>query len=299
MISTRHDVFLAVAQQKSFSKASQVLYISQPAISKHIKSLEEYYKTKLFDRKGILIELTPAGKLLFEKLTEVKRIQEQTEFEISGINDVMQAKGVLKLGASTTVALYILPKVLSSFNQHYPQINMSLLNRNSEIVLEALLNGDIDLGIIEGPVKRANINHKPFLTDQVVAVCSKKSPIAKRKTYTVKEILHMPIAIRERGSGTLAALKHTLEKNKIKFSQLNIKVRLGGTEALKNFLIESDSLGFLPHRSVIKELTYGELTEIHFEGLHIERNFYFIQRKGENSGLNKSFIKLAQQIYNV
>ena len=130
MISARHDVFLAVAQQKSFSKASQVLYISQPAISKHIKSLEEYYKTKLFDRKGILIELTPAGKLLFEKLTEVKRIQEQTEFEISGINDVMQAKGVLKLGASTTVALYILPKVLSSFNQHYPQINMSLLNRN-------------------------------------------------------------------------------------------------------------------------------------------------------------------------
>ncbi len=299
MISTRHDVFLTVAQQKSFSKASQVLYISQPAISKHIKSLEEYYKTKLFDRKGIHIELTPAGKLLFEKLIEVKRIQEQTEFEISGINDVMQAKGVLKLGASTTVALYILPKVLSAFNQHYPQINMSLLNRNSEIVLEALLNGDIDLGIIEGPVKRANINHKPFLTDQVVAVCSKKSPIAKRKTYAIKEILNMPIAIRERGSGTLAALKHTLEKNKIKFSQLNIKVRLGGTEALKNFLIESDSLGFLPNRSVIKELKYGELTEIHFEGLHIERNFYFIQRKGEISSLNKSFIKLAQQIYNL
>ncbi|MDB5210890.1 MAG: LysR family transcriptional regulator YeiE [Sediminibacterium sp.] len=299
MISIRHDVFLAVAQQKSFSKASQVLYISQPAISKHIKSLEEYYKTKLFDRKGIHIELTPAGKLLFEKLTEVKRIQEQTEFELSGINDVMQAKGVLKLGASTTVALYILPKVLSSFNQHYPQINISLLNRNSEIVLEALLNGDIDLGIIEGPVKRANINHKPFLTDQVVAVCSKKSPIAKRKTYAIKEIIHMPIAIRERGSGTLAALKQTLEKNHKKIRQLNIKVRLGGTEALKNFLIESDSLGFLPNRSVIKEIKYGELTVIHFEGLHIERNFYFIQRKGENSGLNKIFIKLAQQIYNV
>ena len=299
MISTRHDVFLTVAQQKSFSKASQVLYISQPAISKHIKSLEEYYKIKLFDRKGIQIELTPAGKLLFDKVTEVKRIQDQTEFEISSIKDVLQAKGVLKLGASTTVALYILPKVLSSFNQHYPKIHISSLNRNSELVLEALLNGDINLGIIEGRLKLTNVDYQPFLTDQVVAVCSKKSPRAKRKSYTLKEIQFMPLAIRERGSGTLAALKYSLEKHKIKISDLDIKVRLGGTEALKNFLIESDSLGFLPQRSIIKELTHGELTEIHFEDLHIERNFYFIQRKGENSDLNKSFIKLAQKLYNI
>lgn len=299
MISTRHDVFLTVAQQKSFSKASQVLYISQPAISKHIKSLEEHYKAKLFDRKGIQIELTPAGKLLFEKLTEVKRIQEQTEFEISSIRDVMQAKGILKLGASTTIALYTLPKVLSSFHQHYPQIHISLLNRNTELVMEALLNQDINLGIIEGRAKLTNIDYEPFITDEVVAVCSKKSPIAKKKQYHVKDILNMPLAIRERGSGTLSALKYTLEKNKIRLSDLNIKVRLGGTEALKNFLIESDSLGFLPSRSVQKELAYGELTEIQFEGLHIERNFYFIQRKGENSELNKSFIRLAKKLYNL
>lgn len=299
MISTRHDVFLAVAQQKSFSKASQVLYISQPAISKHIKSLEEFYKTKLFDRKGIHIELTEAGRILLEKLVEVKRIQEQVEFEISTIKDVLQAKGVLKLGASTTVSLYILPKVLSAFNQHYPHIHITSLNRNSELVLEALLNQDIDIGIIEGRAKLTHVDYQPFLTDRVVAVCSKKSPIAKKKTYNIKDILTMPVAIRERGSGTLATLKYSLEKNKIKLSDLDIKVRLGGTEALKNFLIESDSLGFLPHRSIIKELKYGELTEIHFEGLHVERNFYFVQRKGENSGLNKSFIKLARKVYNV
>ena len=183
MISTRHEVFLTVAQQKSFSKASQVLYISQPAISKHIKTLEEYYHTKLFDRKGIQIELTPAGKLLFEKLLEVKQIQETTEFEISTIKDILQAKGNLQLGASTTVALYILPKVLSTFNQHYPQTQISLLNRNSELVLEALLNGDINMGIIEGRAKLSHVDYLPFLTDEVIAVCSKKSPIAKR-THT-------------------------------------------------------------------------------------------------------------------
>ncbi len=299
MISTRHMVFLTVAQHKSFSKASQALYVSQPAISNHIKSLEAFYKTQLFTRKGIHIELTPAGKLLFEKVSEVKRIQEQTEFEISTIKDVMQAKGELKLGASTTVALYILPKVLSSFNQHYPHTNISLLNRNSELVMEALLDQSINLGIIEGRSKLTHVTYQPFLTDKVLAVCSRNSPIAKRRNYQLKEMVTMPMAIRERGSGTLSALKYTLEKHKIKISDLNIKVRLGGTEALKNFLIESDSLGFLPQRSVRKELTYGELTEINFEDLYIERNFYFIQRKGENSELNKSFIRLAMKLYNL
>lgn len=298
MISTRHEVFLNVAQLNSFSKASQVLFISQPAISRHIKSLEGFYKTKLFDRKGIQIELTAAGRLLFEKLIEVKKIQEQLDFEISTIKDILQAKGELKLGASTTVALYILPKVLSAFHLHYPQIQISSLNRNSELVLEALLNQEINLGIIEGRSKLTHVYYQPFLTDRVIAVCSKKSPIAKKKSYQIKDILDMPVAIRERGSGTLASLKYSLDRHKIKISDLKIKVRLGGTEALKNFLIESDSLGFLPQRSVTKELKYGDLTEIHFEDLHIERNFYFVQRKGENSDLNKSFIRLAQKIYN-
>ncbi len=299
MISTRHEVFLTVAQQQSFSKASDVLYISQPAISNHIKALEAFYKTKLFNRKGIHIELTNSGTLLYEKLQIVKKIQDQTEFEIATLNDSFQAKGLLKLGASTTVALYILPKVLSAFNQLYPLMNISSLNRNSELVLEALLNEDINIGIIEGRGKLTNVDYQPFLSDKVVALCKSNSPIAKRKQYQLKDILQMPIAIRERGSGTLAALKFSLEKNNIKISNLNIKVRLGGTEALKNFLLASDSLGFLPQRSVSKELKYGELTEIQFEGLNIERNFYIIQRKGETSELNNRFIKLAKSIYNL
>ncbi|MFL9485584.1 LysR substrate-binding domain-containing protein [Chitinophagaceae bacterium LWZ2-11] len=298
MLSTRHTIFIEVAQQKSFSKAAEILFISQPAISKHIKQLEAYYKTKLFERSGLQIELTPAGSLLFDRLLDVLRIQEQTEFEISSLQDIAQAKGILKLGASTTVALYILPKVLSSFHREFANVNITLLNRNSEFILEALLNKEIDLGIIEEKGKLTNVQYQPFITDRVVAVCSKKSPLAKKKNYQIKDILQMPIALRERGSGTLAALKMILEKHKIKIADLQVKVRLGGTEALKNFLIESGSLGFLPQRSVMKELKYGELTELNFEGLHIERNFYFIQRKGETSTLNKTFVKIAKSIYN-
>jgi DNA-binding transcriptional LysR family regulator len=299
MLSTHHLVFLEVARQLSFSRASQVLFISQPAISKHIKFLENYYKCRLFERKGIQIQITPAGILLMERVLHIKNIQEETEFQITSISNETEARGTLKLGASTTVALYILPRILSVFHKKYPELEISLLNRNSEIVLAALIDQEINLGIVEQRSKLTNIVYHPFISDKVIAVCNKSSPIAKKKSYSLRAILNMPVALRERGSGTLDALQFSLEKNKISLNELNVKVRLGGTEALKNFLVESECLGFLPKRSVLKELADKELTEINFEGLNIERNFYFIQRKGESSELTKTFIKIARASHNV
>ncbi len=299
MLSSKHLIFLEVAAQKSFTKASVVLYLSQPAISKSIKSLEEDYQARLFDRQGAKVQLTSIGALLYEKLLEVKNIQEQTDFEISYLNDKLQAKGILKLGASTTVALYILPRILSAFHKRFPQVEINVLNRNSEIVLEALLNQEINLGIIEGPIKSKLVTSSPFITDKVLAVCSSKSYITKKKAYNIDELQNMPIVLREKGSGTLAALLQSLKKANLSLNNLNVKVRMGGTEALKNFLIESNCLGFLPKRSVIKELKNGELTEINIKGLEIQRNFYFIQRKGEPvNELSKSLIVFARDIYN-
>lgn len=298
MISTRHMVFMHVAELLSFSKASQVLFISQPAVSKHIQLLEAQYQTKLFERKGLQIELTAAGQLLLSRLEKVKTIEQQTEFDISVLQDALQARGNLKLGASTTVALYILPKVMSAFNQQFQQIEISLLNRNSESVKEALINKQINLGIIEENSKVPQIQYTPFITDKVIAVCSTNSKVLKKKSYTLQELIELPIALREVGSGTLAVLKRGLSKHKIPLSQLKVKVRLGGTEALKNFLLASDAVGFLPNISVQKELKSGELKEIQIEGLHLQRQFFFIERRGEKSELNKVFIKMANSIYN-
>ncbi|MCW3465795.1 LysR family transcriptional regulator [Chitinophaga nivalis] len=298
MLSNRHLVFMEVAHQKSFSRASQVLFISQPAVSIHVKGLEEQYKTKLFERKGLQIELTEAGQLLYNRLLTVKIIQEETEFDISVMHDKQQASGMLNLGASTTAALYILPRVMSAFHREYPLVDISLLNRNSEIVLEALLDKEINIGVTEEKGKSTNVTYQSFLKDQIVAVCSHDNPLAKKKIYPVKELLNMPVAIRERGSGTLEAIKNGLHKSRIRLNDLKIKVRLGGTEALKNFLLESNCVGFLSTRSIAKELEHGELKVLQFEGLRIERSFYFIQRKGETSELNKRFIKLARSLYN-
>lgn len=298
MLSVRHEVFVECANHLSFSRASEALFISQPAISKHIKALEASYKTTLFERKGNSISLTATGKILYERLQQAKKIQQQLEFEISTVQSQLKAKGQLKLGASTTVALYIIPKVLSEFHQKYPDVKISLLNRNTDTIIQALLNHEIDVGIVEGNKKINAISYQPFMTDEVIAVCSAKSPIAKKQSISIQELRHLPVALREQGSGTLAALKSNLQKHHIKLSELPVGIRLAGTEALKNFLKEDNCLGFLPRRALLKELRDGELVAVKIEQLHIIRDFYFIQRQGaENDGLSKTFIRFAKMHY--
>ncbi|HTL09201.1 MAG TPA: LysR family transcriptional regulator [Chitinophagaceae bacterium] len=298
MLSVRHEVFIECTNQLSFSRASEVLFISQPAISKHIKALEAHYKTTLFQRKGNSIALTATGRILYNRLLQAKQIQKQLEFELSTVQSQLKAKGQLKLGASTTVALYIIPKVLSEFHQNYPDVKISLLNRNTDTIVQALLNNDIDVGIVEGNKKINAISYQPFMTDEVIAVCAAKSPIANKQSISIDDLRHLPVALREQGSGTLAALKTALQKHQVKLSELHVGIRLAGTEALKNFLKEDNCLGFLPRRALLKELRDGELVAIKIEQLHIIRDFYFIQRQGaENDGLNKAFIRFAKMRY--
>ncbi len=300
MLSFNHLVFIEVAEHLSFTKAAQILFISQPAISKHIHNLEEHYQTSLFERKKGIVSLTEAGKILQQHLFTASAISKQIEFEIGNMHTKQVLKGELKLGASTTIALYIIPSVLSAFRKVNTEVKMSLVNRNSENIMQALLLHEIDLAIIEGKDKMADVNSQFFLTEKVVPVCSAKSYLTKKKKYNLSELKDIPISLRERGSGTLAAITKALAAREIKISELTICMRLGGTEALKNFIIADDSLGFLPLKAVEKEIEGGDLVQLEIEDLAIDRHFYFIQRKGEeNSGVNKAFIKFAKGHYNL
>ncbi|MXV14252.1 LysR substrate-binding domain-containing protein [Hufsiella ginkgonis] len=300
MLSQSHQVFLKVAALLSFSKASEVLFISQPAVSKHIRQLERHYKASLFERKRNTIELTSTGKVLNSYLLQALQIERQLEFEMSTLQHQSDATGHLVVGASTTVALYIIPKVLSGFHRQHPQLEIRLVNRNAENITTALLNHEIDLGIVEVENKLTAITYQHFITDEIIAVCAAQSNVTRKETLTITDLVTLPIALRERGSGTLAALGQALLKNGIKITDLQVKVRLGGTEALKNFLLADPSIGFLPKRSVIKELASGELVQLNIPGLQVTRDFFFIQRKGsEEFSLTKHFIRYCSAVYNL
>jgi len=299
MISFRHEVFFEVANRLSFTRASQVLNLSQPAISRHIKALEEQYKTSLFERVGNNIKLTVSGNLLLDHLRQAKEVQIRLDYALSTQLDEYNAKGELRLGASTTVALYILPEILSAFRQRHPNVRITLLNRNSENVLKALENKDIDLGIIEGLTKTTSVSYRYFLADDVIAVCSPKSELWFKDSITLNELKDYPVALRERGSGTLDSVKAALNDVGIKLSDLKNNISLGGTEALKNFLLVDNCLGFLPLRSVQKEFASGTLKQIFIEGLHVSRQFFFIQRHGsESDPFAQAFVRFALQGHN-
>lgn len=293
MLSVAHQVFLAVASNLSFSKAAQVLFITQPAVSKHIKVLEDQYKLPLFERKGASILLTQAGTTLYDHLVKASEIQRKIEYDLSTLSNVSHASGHLRLGASTTIALYILPSILSNFQREFNNVDIQLVNRNSEYILNALLNHEVDLGIIEVENKLTTVSYQFFMSDEVIPVCSAKSPLAGQ-TLAIDQLMQTPIALRERGSGTLDALLKSLSEHNVRSSDLKIKIRLGGTEALKNFLIADKCLGFMPKPSIIRELAEGDLVEVPVEGLHIKRDFFFIRRKGtDDDGLTSKFIQFA------
>lgn len=293
MLSVAHQVFLAVAANLSFSKAAQALFITQPAVSKHIKLLEDQYKVALFERKGASILLTEAGTILNNHLLKARDIQRSIEYDLSTLTNVSNAAGHLRLGASTTIALYILPSILSDFQREFENVDIQLVNRNSEYILNALLNHEVDLGIIEVENKLTTVSYEKFMSDEVIPVCSSKSPLAG-KHLTLHELVKTPIALRERGSGTLNALTKALSENNIKTSDLSVKIRLGGTEALKNFLLADQCLGFMPRPSIVRQLAEGDLVEVPVEGLKINRDFFFIRRKGtEEHGLTGNFIRFA------
>src|SRR5476649_682643 len=293
MISFSHRVFMEVAANLSFSKAAQTLFVTQPAISKHIKALEDQYKVPLFERKGNSILLTEAGRKLNEYLLQAAEIERRAEYDFSILSSLSQAAGHLRLGASTTIALYVLPSILSAFQQEYTNVDIQLVNRNSEYILNALLTHEVDLGIIEVDNKITTVSYIPFISDEVIPVCSANSPLAG-KSLTLKQLVKTPVALRERGSGTLNALLKSLSVLNVKPADLSVKIRLGGTEALKNFLLADQCLGFMPRPSIVRQLAEGDLVEVPVEGLKITRDFFFIRRKGtEDYGLTSNFINYA------
>ena len=297
MLSHPHEIFLEVAQQLSFTKASQALFISQSAVSKQVKALEEHYKTGLFERLGSTVKLTPAGLKLYQKLLLARQLQQELHQEMSALSPDFAPTQHLDIGASTTISLYVLPPVVSAYLQRHPTYQLSLKNRNSDNILRALLDHEIELGIIEGIHKVSNVTYTPLLTDDVVAVCAARNPLEHR-ILSVPDLLSTPLALREAGSGTLAVLEEALARHRIKLAALPVRVRLGGTEALKNFVRVDTCLAFLPRQAVLKELASGELVEVKIRDFPLRREFNFIQRKGtENNAPYRDFMQFTRRYY--
>lgn len=291
MSDFRLKVFCSVAKNLSFTKASQELFVSQPAITKHIQELEVAYQTRLFDRQGSRISLTDSGRLLLEHCERILEEYRRLEYEMHLLHN--EYTGQLRLGASTTIAQYVLPSLLGIFVSKFPQVKLSLLNGNSREMETALLNHRIDLALVEGVQRLPNLRYTTFLEDELVAVVRTGCKLKLTDEITFNELLSLPLVLRERGSGTLDVFERALSLHNIKLSSLQVLMYLASTESIKRFLEHTDCLGIVSVRSVSRELYAGLLKVVEIKGLEMKRDFSFVQLQGQEGGLAQLFMQFA------
>ena len=293
MFDFRLQVFYTVAKRLNFTKSGEELFISQPAVTKHIHELELHFKLQLFERNGNKVALTEAGKLLLKHTEELFAIYRNIELDLNDISK--KHRGKLTIGASTTVAQYVIPPVIAGFHQKYNNIQLRLNSDNTEEIERALLKGEIDLGIIEGHTKNKAIYYTPFSKDEIVLVTGMQYPDSKKDSIRPEDFKKIPLLLREPGSGKLEVIALALKRLGIKMSALNVVMHLNSTESIKSYLMHSPSMAFLSIHSILKELEHHQCRMIDVKGLSISRPFYFIQARGKNNPVAELFMRFAKQ----
>jgi DNA-binding transcriptional LysR family regulator len=293
----RLKVFITVANRLSFTKAAAELFITQPAISKHIQELEEQYKIKLFERSGSKISLTDAGEVLLKHAKDIFEVYREIDFDMSAL--INQQKGLLRLGASTTISQYVIPPLLARFHQKLQAIKVNLLNGNTEQIENALLAKEIEIGIVEGKSKNQSIKYSAFLKDELVLVCNNSNSVINKEQIMLEDLKQLRFVTREQGSGTLEVIEHALKNSGVNLSQLQIEMQLGSPESIKSYLMNSDCVAFISIHAIEKELKNKELIILTIENFVIERFFYIITLQGKVDALSELFMKNIASYYNL
>lgn len=293
MFDFRLKVFQTVANRLNFTKAAQELYISQPAITRHIHELEKYFNIKLFERNGTKIALTHAGNVLLQHAERIFGLHRDMERDMAALSN--HSGGTLTIGASTTIAQYILPGILAMFHKNYASVKSELSVNNTEQIEKALETGSIDLGVVEGQSKNINFKYIPFVKDELVLVVRFGHPLALTNEITIDDLRQQPLLVREPGSGTLEVLLHALKDAGVKFSSLNVEMQLAGTEAIKQYILASNAAAFLSVHSITQELKNKMLSVVDIKDMAIERQLFFIKKQGEENRLIDLFIDFAHR----
>lgn len=287
-------IFYEVATRLSMTEAANNLYVTQPAISQAIKELEIEFGVNFFDRIGKKIFLTYEGEIF---LRYVRRILNLYNESLQTIKDINGLKlGRLKIGASTTIGIYILTDIIGKFSKKYKNIDISINIENTKVIAEMILDNKIDFGFVEGPVYSDEIVIEDFCSDELVFIASPQHPWAKENTINIENIRSQKIIMREKGSGTREVVENALKSNNIQYS---IALELGSTEAIKKAVIAGLGISCLSKRAVIEEVRNYKLSIINIEHLKIVRSLNLIYHRDKYmNNLFKTFIQFAKKEIN-
>lgn len=271
----RLKVFRTVAEQLNFRKAAEQLFLTQPAVTQQIRALEDDLGIRLFDRAANRVSLTAQGSVLFGYAKKLAVLASEAEQEL-GAEDG-RVCGEFSLGASTTIAQYVLPRLLGAFLHEHPRVRFSLHSGNTSEVVELLLEDKLSVGLIEGPARERGIRTEDFMEDELVLITPAGFALDR---LSHDQLVTANLLMREHGSGSRRVVETALEKAGFRLKSFPHVMNLDSTEAIKSAVEAGLGIGFVSRWALSKELELGVLKVAEVTGLRITRHFSLISRTG-------------------
>ncbi|MFO1364099.1 MAG: LysR family transcriptional regulator [Burkholderiales bacterium] len=260
MADRRLQVFHAVAKQMSFTKAAESLFMTQPAVTFQIKQLEEHFNTRLFERGHGRIALTPAGEIVLEYAERILALTSELETRLREMTG--RLSGPLLIGASTTIAEFLLPRVLGEFKARHPEVQPKLVVANSEAIENRVAEHTLDIGLIEAPSHLPSLLTQMCCEDELQVIVASTHPLAKAKSVSPKQLIAYPYVSRESGSGTREFTDLYFRKAGVNPTELSVAMELGSPEALKGVVETGLGFAILSKATVAKEQRLGALVAV-------------------------------------
>jgi DNA-binding transcriptional LysR family regulator len=281
IIDFRHlETFCRVAALKSFSRAADDLFLTQPTVSGHILSLERFLSLRLFDRTGREIRLTKAGEMFLRYASKILTVRKDL---LNALSEFSQGiRGELSLGASTIPGEYLLPRLMGDFKRAHPRLTLSLKISDTKDIVQELLQGHIEFGLIGAKVDHPSLHYEKFEEDEIIVIAPCGHPLTRKRSVGFEDLLKEPWIIREEGSGTQMAVEKVLRKKGKSLKDFNVAIEMGSTSSVKEGVKAKLGLAFISRRAVEEELNRNLFTSITLEGLEsISRQIYIVSQRGK------------------
>ncbi len=269
--------FVRVVEKKSLSGAARDLFLTQPAVSKQIQTLEELFGVQLMERVGRRIRLTEAGEIFYQHALEILGILEELNDDL--IRTTAGVRGRLLIGASTVPGHYILPSFIGRYKRQYPEVKVSLEIGDTGSVVNSLLEQRVDLAVVGATVKNHKLVSTLFAADQLRLIVPAAHPLATRTSIRIEEIVQENLIWREKGSGTRRVLEDRLADQGVNLDKLNILLELGSTEAVITAVEEGLGIALVSQWAIGKSTALGRIVSPELEGIDLKRNLYLIYRR--------------------
>lgn len=293
MADRRLQVFHAVAKHLSFTKAAEALFMTQPAVTFQVRQLEEQFNTRLFDRAQGRITLTPAGVVALEYAERILALSSELDARMKAASG--QDSGPLLIGASTTLAEFLLPQVLGEYKSRHPAVVPRLFVANSEAVQQRVAERTLDVGFIEGDSHLPSLVNDLCCEDELRVVCAPGHALAKLASVAPRALAEHAYISRESGSGTREVVDHYLEKAGLAADSLQVVMEASSPEALKGLVATGLGFAIMSRAAVVKEVRLGELVEVPLSPPLVRQLAVVYPKERFHSRMVEGFVRFARE----